>query len=118
MNSNTTDHERAARIRTARRRVDHIATAALSRIRQADRDTASMLDGYIAMLTAEANAYAAAADSTESETAEHTGTEADASSRAGLAAGARSGEHEIGGLSTRHPHTVGNIGIEGADLLD
>lgn len=113
MNSNMTDHERAARMRKKRRSIDHIATAALTRIRQTDRDTASMLDGYIAILTAEANAYAAAA-----EARKDTGSEASASSRVDAAEGVRSGGHEIGGLSTRRPHTVRNTGIEGADLLD
>lgn len=110
MNDNTHDHERAARLRAIRRRTHSAARHALDTISHIDPENAAVLSGYINLLTLEADIAAA-------EEGDTPAPEADALSRVDLAADARSGERESGGLSTRHPHTVANTGIEGADLL-
>lgn len=105
----------AARAYNARRRASKIISPFLARIDRTDKAAASQLRAYLAILATEARAqrqYAAAlADELKAA------SESEGSSRIGAAAVERSAEQEIGGLSTRRPHTVGNTGIEGADLL-
>lgn len=113
-----TDHERAARIRQRRRRAEHHAAAALTTIRSSDPAAASQIEGFIGILTAEANAYALAArtpnvraNNTRTEHGEgedpNTAAETSSPSRAGLpdaapvaAAGA------IGLSNTRPTHPI------------
>lgn len=107
----------AARAYNARRRASKTIGPSLARLERLDKAAASQLRAYLAILAAESRTqrqYAAAlADQIET----NAGSESSVPVRADSAAGARSAERESDGLSTRRPHTVGNTGIEGADLL-
>lgn len=108
----------AARAYNARRRASKTIGPTLARIARTDSAAASQVRAYLAILAAESRAQRQYAAALAHDIEQQTGSESSVPFRADSAAGARSAAHEIDGLSTRHPHTVENTGIEGADLLD
>lgn len=107
----------AARAYNARRRASKTISPTLARVERYDRTLASQMRAYLAILAAESRAQRQYAAALAHEIETNAGSEGSVPVRVDSAAGARSAEHESDGLSTRRPHTVGNTGIEGADLL-